>query len=60
MLFKGVRNYLFGYIYLTTDLLTNKLYVGQKKSSVFLKEDYVGSGRIITNILQKLKKKVLQ
>ena len=47
---------MFGYIYLTTDLLNGKQYVGQKKSSVFLEENYVGSGKIIKTILSSLKK----
>lgn len=46
---------MYGYIYLTTDLVTGKKYVGQKKSSIFLHEDYIGSGRIVGTILKQLK-----
>lgn len=46
---------MYGYIYLTTDLVTGKRYVGQKKSSIFLHEDYIGSGRIVGTILKQLK-----
>lgn len=36
---------MFGYIYKTTNTVNNKIYVGQKKSSVFLHEQYLGSGK---------------
>lgn len=35
---------MYGYIYKTTNLINNKFYIGQKKSNVFLKEKYLGSG----------------
>lgn len=35
---------MYGYIYKTTNIITNKIYVGQKKSDVFLGEEYLGSG----------------
>lgn len=46
---------MFGYIYKTTDLLTNKIYVGKKHSTIFLGNKYVGSGIIINNIKEKCK-----
>lgn len=45
---------MYGYVYLTRDLRNNKIYVGQKKSSKFLGNKYVGSGTIISKIVQKL------
>jgi len=41
----------YGYIYKTTDLVTNKLYVGQKKG-VF-NPNYLGSGLIIKRVINK-------
>ena len=38
---------MYGYIYKTTDKVTGKIYVGQKKSNKFLKEQYLGSGKIL-------------
>lgn len=35
---------MYGYIYKTTNLLNNKIYIGQKKSEKFLGEKYLGSG----------------
>lgn len=35
---------MYGYIYKTTNLTNNKFYIGQKKSSIFLAENYLGSG----------------
>lgn len=35
---------MYGYIYKTTNLITNKIYVGQKKSNKFLGTKYLGSG----------------
>ena len=35
---------MYGYIYKTTNLLNGKFYIGQKKSSKFLAEKYLGSG----------------
>ena len=34
---------MFGYIYKTTNLITNKIYIGQKKSEEFLSNKYFGS-----------------
>lgn len=35
---------MYGYVYKTTNTVNGKIYIGQKKSDVFLKEDYLGSG----------------
>lgn len=35
---------MYGYIYKTTNLINNKIYIGQKKSPIFLNEKYLGSG----------------
>lgn len=42
---------MYGYIYLTTDLETNLIYVGQKKSKSFLGKKYLGSGTTIQALL---------
>lgn len=36
---------MYGYIYKTTNLVTNKIYIGQKKSKYFLRNAYLGSGK---------------
>lgn len=41
---------MYGYIYKTTFIVTNKIYIGQKKSTKFI-ESYKGSGVIIKNLL---------
>lgn len=38
---------MYGYIYKTTNKITGKIYIGQKKSNKFLKEQYLGSGKIL-------------
>ena len=38
---------MYGYIYKTTNNITGKIYVGQKKSDKFLHEKYLGSGKIL-------------
>lgn len=38
---------MYGYVYLTTNLITNKIYIGQKKSSTFLGTKYLGSGKYL-------------
>lgn len=43
---------MYGYVYKTTDLATNKIYVGQHKASQF-DSSYFGSGIKITRIIQK-------
>lgn len=44
---------MYGYIYLTTNTLTNKIYIGQKKSSTFLGESYLGSGKYLKRAIEK-------
>lgn len=44
---------MYGYIYLTTNLINGKIYVGKKKSEKFLNERYLGSGLIIHNAINK-------
>lgn len=36
---------MYGYIYKTTNLVNGKIYIGQKKSDIFLENDYLGSGK---------------
>lgn len=43
---------MFGYIYITTNLVNNKKYIGKKESSVFVSE-YLGSGRLIKRAIKK-------
>ena len=42
---------MYGYIYLTKDLETDLIYIGQKKSSKFLDKRYLGSGTTILDLL---------
>ena len=44
---------MYGYIYKTTNLINGKIYVGKKKSSVFLGETYLGSGKYLNNAVNK-------
>ena len=46
---------MYGYIYKTTNLITGKIYVGQKRASTF-DTNYYGSGVRITNLLNKFGK----
>lgn len=43
----------YGYIYKTTNLVTQKIYVGQKKSQKFLANKYLGSGIKLKSSIQK-------
>lgn len=43
---------MYGYIYKTTNLLNEKIYVGQRKSKEFIKS-YYGSGTLIKNAISK-------
>lgn len=43
---KGGELYLYGYIYITTNLVNGKRYIGQHKAKKFT-EDYKGSGKIL-------------
>lgn len=44
---------MYGYIYKTTNLINNKIYIGQKKSKIFLKEKYLGSGLYLKRAVNK-------
>lgn len=46
---------MYGYVYKTTDLKTNKIYIGQHKSNIFEGIGYIGSGRILQKIIRKCK-----
>ena len=46
------RDTMIGYIYITTNLINNKKYIGLKTSSVFV-PNYFGSGKIIKKALNK-------
>lgn len=43
-----------GYIYKTTNLINGKIYIGQKRSKKFLKERYLGSGKILKKAIKKI------
>lgn len=44
---------MFGYIYKTTNLINNKIYIGQKRSDTFLEEKYLGSGHMLQKAVHK-------
>lgn len=44
---------MYGYIYRTHILDNGKMYIGQKKSSIFLGESYIGSGNYLRNSIKK-------
>lgn len=44
---------MYGYIYKTTCLVNNTIYVGQKKSTKFLGQKYLGSGKILKLAIKK-------
>lgn len=44
---------MYGYIYLTTNLINGRMYIGQKKSDTFLAEKYLGSGSILKQAVQQ-------
>lgn len=44
---------MFGYVYITQNLINKKQYIGQKKSSCFLGNKYLGSGIILKKAIQK-------
>ena len=44
---------MYGYIYKTTNLTNNKIYIGQKKSNIFLEEKYLGSGKRLKQAIKK-------
>lgn len=43
---------MYGYIYKTTCLITNKIYIGKHKSEVFVGTKYLGSGKHLTNAVK--------
>lgn len=44
---------MYGYIYKTTNLVNNKIYIGQKKASKFLGTSYLGSGVVLRKAFRK-------
>lgn len=44
---------MYGYIYETTNLINGKKYIGQKTSSTFLAEKYLGSGVVLLRAVNK-------
>lgn len=44
---------MFGYIYMTENLINGKKYIGQKKSTKFLAEKYLGSGSLLRKAINK-------
>lgn len=44
---------MYGYIYKTVNLINKKIYIGQKKSTIFLANKYLGSGKYLKNALNK-------
>lgn len=44
---------MYGYIYITTNLINNRKYIGQKKSDYFKGTDYLGSGKILKQAVAK-------
>lgn len=44
---------MYGYIYKTTNLINYKIYIGQKKSSIFLGDKYLGSGLYLNRAINK-------
>lgn len=44
---------MYGYIYKTENILNNKIYIGQKKSKLFLEDHYLGSGKYLKAAINK-------
>ena len=44
---------MYGYIYKTTNLLNNLIYIGQKHSVKFLGNNYLGSGKLLRRAVAK-------
>lgn len=51
---------MYGYIYMTTNLINNRKYIGQKKSEVFLGNKYLGSGIILRQAVRAYGKENFQ
>lgn len=43
---------MYGYIYMTTNNINGRKYIGQKKSNTFLNEKYLGSGKILKQAIE--------
>lgn len=43
---------MYGYVYITTNLINNKIYIGQHKSETF-DPNYIGSGKYLRNAINK-------
>ena len=43
---------MYGYIYKTTNNINGKIYVGQKHSSIFLGNKYLGSGKRLKDAIK--------
>lgn len=44
---------MYGYIYLTTNLITGKQYIGKHHSNIFVGNKYLGSGKILKQAIEK-------
>lgn len=44
---------MYGYIYMTTNLVNNKIYIGQHKSTKFCSNGYLGSGTLFCRALER-------
>lgn len=49
---------MYGYIYLTTNLINGKKYIGQHASPVFEPDRYIGSGVILWKAIKNTEKKI--
>ena len=44
---------MFGYIYRTHNKVNGKMYIGKRISNKFLENEYLGSGKILRNAVNK-------